>query len=54
MIYGHSRGASKTVDLADQLAALDVPVLLTIHVDSVQKVGENDGLIPANVWGGGD
>jgi hypothetical protein len=49
VIYGHSWGASETVHLADQLAALGVPVLLTIQVDSVQKFGENDELIPANV-----
>ena len=49
VIYGHSWGASETVHLADQLAQLGIPVLLTIQVDSVQKFGENDGLIPSNV-----
>ncbi len=49
VIYGHSWGASETVHLADQLAELGIPVLLTIQVDSVQKFGENDALIPANV-----
>ncbi len=49
VIYGHSWGASETVHLADQLAVMNVPVLLTIQVDSVQKFGENDEVIPANV-----
>ncbi len=49
VIYGHSWGASETVHLADQLADLGIPVLLTIQVDSVQKLGENDEVIPANV-----
>ena len=49
VIYGHSWGASETVHLADELDALGIPVLLTIQVDSVQKFGENDAVIPANV-----
>lgn len=49
VIYGHSWGASETVHLADELASMGVPVLLTIQVDSVQKLGENDEVIPANV-----
>ena len=49
VIYGHSWGASETVHLADQLAAMHIPVLLTIQVDSVQKFGEDDAVIPANV-----
>jgi len=49
IIYGHSWGASETVTLAQKLGKEDVPVLLTIQVDSVSKVGENDGVIPANV-----
>jgi hypothetical protein len=49
VIYGHSWGASETVALANQLNRDGVPVLLTIQVDSVQKTGEEDSLIPANV-----
>lgn len=49
VIYGHSWGASETVHLADRLAALHIPVLLTVQVDSVQKRGENDEVIPSNV-----
>lgn len=49
VLYGHSWGASETVNMARQLARLGVPVLLTIQVDSVQKLGEDDSTIPANV-----
>ncbi len=49
VIYGHSWGASETVTLARTLGRMGVPVLLTIQVDSVQKMGENDRMIPSNV-----
>ena len=49
ILYGHSWGASETVELARQLAQDSIPVLLTIQVDSVAKHKENDELIPANV-----
>ena len=49
IIYGHSWGASETINLARTLDRMAVPVLLTIQVDSVQKLGENDHLIPSNV-----
>jgi len=49
VIYGHSWGASETVAFARRLNALSIPVLLTIQVDSVQKLNENDGDIPPNV-----
>lgn len=49
VIFGHSWGASETVALAGRLNRLGIPVLLTIQVDSVQKPGQNDGWIPANV-----
>lgn len=49
IIYGHSWGASQTVTLARELERLDIPVLLTIQVDSVRKPGQNDSTIPANV-----
>jgi hypothetical protein len=49
IIYGHSWGASETVALARQLEKDGVPVLLTVQVDSVSKMGENDEVIPANV-----
>ena len=49
VIYGHSWGASETVALARRLNHLDIPVLLTIQVDSVQKWNQHDGRIPPNV-----
>jgi hypothetical protein len=49
IIFGHSWGASETVELARQLEKDGIPVVLTIQVDSVSKIGENDALIPANV-----
>ena len=49
VIYGHSWGASEVVTLARSLARDGIPVALTVQVDSVQKLGENDASIPANV-----
>ena len=49
VIFGHSWGASETVTLAGRLNKLQIPVLLTIQVDSVQKKSQNDGRIPPNV-----
>jgi len=49
IIYGMSWGGSETVALARELKAQGIPVLLTIQVDSVAKIGENDEVIPANV-----
>ena len=49
ILYGHSWGASEVVTLARQLQKQNIPVLLTIQVDSVRKYRENDTVIPANV-----
>ena len=49
VIYGHSWGASEGVTLARKLGQDGIPVLLTIQVDSVSKLGEDDRVIPANV-----
>ncbi len=49
IIYGHSWGASQAVTLARELEQINVPVLLTIQVDSVRKPGQDDSTIPANV-----
>lgn len=49
IIYGHSWGASETVTLARELDREGIPVRLTIQVDSVSKIGEEDSVIPANV-----
>lgn len=49
ILYGMSWGGSETVALARELQAEKIPVLLTIQVDSVEKMRENDQVIPANV-----
>lgn len=49
ILYGMSWGGSETVALARELQAEKIPVLLTIQVDSVEKIQENDEVIPANV-----
>ncbi len=49
ILYGHSWGASEAVTLARELEREGIPVLLTVQVDSVSKLGENDKVIPANV-----
>jgi hypothetical protein len=49
IIYGVSWGASESVTLARELESDGIPVLLTIQVDSVSKIRQNDALIPANV-----
>jgi pimeloyl-ACP methyl ester carboxylesterase len=49
IIYGHSWGGSETVALARRLEKDGIPVLLTIQVDSIQKPGQDDSLIPSNV-----
>ena len=49
VIYGTSWGASETVTLARELEKDGIPVLLTIQVDSVAKIGEDDRVIPGNV-----
>jgi hypothetical protein len=49
IIYGMSWGGSETVALARELEEQKIPVLLTIQVDSVAKLGQNDSVIPANV-----
>jgi hypothetical protein len=49
IIYGMSWGGSETVALARELKDDQIPVVLTVQVDSVAKVGENDEMIPANV-----
>lgn len=46
VIYGQSMGGAATVKLANYLKARNVPVLLTVQVDSF---GAHDALIPSNV-----
>jgi hypothetical protein len=49
ILYGHSWGGSQAITLARELQQINVPVLLTIQVDSVQKRRQDDGVIPSNV-----
>ena len=49
ILFGHSWGASAVVMLARELDRNGIPVLLTVQVDSVAKLWQNDGVIPNNV-----
>jgi len=49
MLFGHSWGASAVVMLARELNHDGIPVLLTVQVDSVAKLWQDDGIIPENV-----
>jgi pimeloyl-ACP methyl ester carboxylesterase len=46
ILYGHSMGGATVVKLARKLQALEVPVQLTVQIDSI---GTGDRDIPANV-----
>ena len=49
ILYGHSWGASEAITVARELENDGIPVLLTIQVDSVSKLRQNDAVVPANV-----
>jgi len=49
ILYGHSWGASAVVALARELQKQQIPVLLTIQVDSITKPGQDARVIPPNV-----
>jgi hypothetical protein len=49
ILFGQSWGASAVVMLARELNRAGIPVLLTVQVDSVAKLWQNDGVIPQNV-----
>lgn len=49
VLYGHSWGAAAVVDLARELQRENIPVLLTVQVDSIHKIGEDDRVVPPNV-----
>jgi hypothetical protein len=49
ILYGHSWGASQVVEFARELERHGIPVALTIQVDSVRKMGQNDRTVSANV-----
>jgi hypothetical protein len=46
VVYGQSFGGAAVVKFAHQLEALQIPIRLTVQIDSV---GRGDGNIPANV-----
>jgi hypothetical protein len=49
ILYGHSWGGAEAVAVARELKGDGVPVLLTVQVDSVSKLGQDDAVIPSNV-----
>jgi pimeloyl-ACP methyl ester carboxylesterase len=49
ILFGHSWGAAASVLLARDLRQQHIPVLLTVQVDSVAKLWQNDSIIPDNV-----
>jgi hypothetical protein len=49
ILYGHSWGGAEAIAVARELGKVDIPVLLTIQVDSVAKIHQNDAVIPSNV-----
>jgi hypothetical protein len=49
IIYGHSWGGSQAITLARELERDGIPVLLTVQVDSISRLHQNDRVIPANV-----
>lgn len=49
ILYGHSWGAAAALSLARELQRENIPVLLTIQVDSISKIGQDDRMVPANV-----
>jgi len=49
MLFGQSWGASAVVVLARDLNRVGIPVMLTVQVDSVRKLWQNDEIIPENV-----
>ena len=49
VLYGHSWGASAVITLARELQRENIPVLLTVQVDSIPRRGQNDRVIPENV-----
>ena len=49
VLYGHSWGASEVLAFARELQRREIPVALTIQIDSVKKLGQDDRRVPANV-----
>jgi len=49
ILYGHSWGASQVLEFARALEQQEIPVALTIQIDSVRKIRQDDRTVPANV-----
>jgi hypothetical protein len=49
IIYGHSWGGSEAIALVRELGKDGIPVRLTVQVDSISRIHQNDAVIPANV-----
>jgi len=49
LLFGTSWGGSAVVYLARRLNEDGIPVLLTVQIDSVAKIGHDDSIIPPNV-----
>ena len=49
IIYGHSWGATETAEFASQLGQMDIPVALTIQIDTIAKPGHRASPISPNV-----
>lgn len=49
ILYGHSWGGSQVLEFARELERQKIAVALTIQIDSVHKIGQDDRTVPANV-----
>jgi hypothetical protein len=49
ILYGHSWGATETVEFARKLEELGIPVALSIQIDTISKPGHKVSAVPANV-----
>jgi len=49
IIYGHSWGATETAEFARQLGHMDIPVALTVQIDTIAKPGHRTSPISPNV-----
>ncbi len=49
IIYGHSWGATETVAFANRLGQMDIPVALTVQIDTIAKPGHKASPISPNV-----
>jgi pimeloyl-ACP methyl ester carboxylesterase len=49
ILFGSSWGAAAVISLARRLEQENIPVRLTVQVDSIAKLGQDDRVIPGNV-----